>query len=384
MAGQPRLAAAHARELETQLRRFPRGYRRRLRKLARGSSRLGELIYTFPALAFVLAGGGGRTPAGCGEAIKLVKDGRPMLEAAAVAGLPGWTRRLPPEAFTETLAGVPASEEFGCRIVNSIPGKPAVTAMWLRWVLSGTAACGESFALWLAKQTIYQADDAGKMPLLPLAAYAWFSRADEGPAHGLIGKPWHGNMRFGAAVEACQDWLERVILDYCHDGGLRSGGWFKTQKVCGYRFTPLLAPDDLREEGEMMRNCVATYIPKAARGDCLIYSIRRGGQRVATLEAGPRGGRPAIVQLLAAGNTAAGQDIWRAAERWLSKQGEYPLIARDSIAQVPIRPSRWEAVWRPYWQARPAFKACVAEASMRTLVSLRQDMNALARLAKGQ
>jgi PcfJ-like protein len=384
MACQPRSSpVAHARELETQIRRFPRGYRRRLRKLARGSSRLGEVLYTFPGLAFVLAAGG-CPPAARGQAIRLVKDGQRLPEAAAALGLPLWMRRLPPEAFTEALGTLPASEEFGRRVVNGIPNNAQATAMWLRWVLSGAEFCDESFSLWLAKQSIYQADDAGRMPLLPLAAFAWFSRTAGGPAHGLIVRPWHANMHFGTAVEETRYWLERVILNYCHDAGPRDESWFKTRKVCGYRIMPLLTPDDLREEGDRMNNCVATYIPRVAGGACLIYSIRRGGQRVATMEVAPRQGAPVIVQLLAAGNTNASEDVWRAANGWLAKQGEYPAAGRNTIAQIPVIPCRWEAIWRPYWEARPSFKACLAVPSMRTLLNLRHDMNALARLAKSQ
>jgi hypothetical protein len=239
---------------------------------------------------------------------------------------------------------VRVSDAFGCRIVNHIPARPALTAMWLRWVLSGAEASGESFALWVAKQPVYQEEDSGRVPLLPLAAYAWFSEAGDRVARGLTGKPWHGNMRFDAAVDACRDWLERVVFHSCNAGAFKSGGWFRTQTVQGYRFVPLLTPDDLREEGGAMKNCVASYISKATRGACLIYSIRRGGQRIATVEIVPRGPAPAIAQLFAAGNTAAGKEVWSAAQSWLSGQGAYPPMARDWIAQVPLVPSRWEAV----------------------------------------
>jgi hypothetical protein len=223
--------------------------------------------------------------------------------------------------------------------------------MWLRWILFGTEACDDSFALSLAKQGIYQAEDAGRMPLLPLAAFAWFSRADAGPARGLIGRPWCGTMSLRIAVDETRCWLERIILDYCHNGGGRNGNWFKMRRVSGYRFIPLLTPSDLREEGDKMNNCVATYAAKVAAGACLIYSIRCGRQRVATMEIAPRRGAPVIVQLLAAGNTDAGEDVWRAAYGWLSKQGEYPFAAGDAIVLVPVIPSRWEAIWRPYWEA---------------------------------
>src|SRR5262249_31405214 len=160
---------APARELESQIRRFPRSFRRRLRKLVRGSSRLGDLLYSFPGLAFVLAAGG-RPHVARGRAVELVKEGQSLSKVASALDLPLWMRRLPPEAFSEPFGMVPGNEAFGRRIVNEIPDKPDITAMWLRWVLFGAEACGEGFALWLAKQRIYQAEDADRVPLLPLAA----------------------------------------------------------------------------------------------------------------------------------------------------------------------------------------------------------------------
>jgi hypothetical protein len=380
MACAPRKAGtAYACQLETQLRRFPRGYRRRLRKLARASSRLGELLYTFPALAFSLAAGGG-TLAARDETMKLVKDGRPLIAAAGALGLPAWMRRLPPEAFTEALGSISVSEAFGLRIVNHIPADPGATAMWLRWVLAGARACGESFALWLAKQTVYHEDSSGKTPLLPLAAFAWFSKSSDGVARKLMVKPWHDGISFASAIETSREWLERVIYDCCHDERFNCKNWFLAQEFHGYRFIPLLTPDQLVEEGQKMRNCVATYAQKAAIGACLIYSIRKHGRRIATLEVVPGATGPFIRQLYAAGNEPAGEEVRGAVSLWLSRQGAYPPIAKDWIAQVPIHRGRWDAVWHPYLEARPAYRPSIAEPGMRTLAGLRHDMNVLSRL----
>ena len=255
--------------------------------------------------------------------------------------------------------------------------------MWLRWLLFASEACDESFALWLAGQSVYQAEEAGKLPLLPLAAFAWFSRQNSGPARGLIRWPWHRTYRIlNAAIDEMRAWLERVILDYCRDGGDRHGAGSRRARPAATAFTPLLTAEELQDEGDRMRNCVATYIEKAAAGHCLIYSIRRGGQRIATMEVAPRGGMPVITQLLAASNSAAGEEVWTAARSWLSYQGAYPAGVRHSIAQTAVIAGRWDAVWRPYCEERPRFAARLTEPSLRTLVDLRQDTAALARLAK--
>ena len=72
--------------LETQIKRYHRSYRRRLRKLVRHSSRLGDLAYTFPAAAFALVSGRA-TPDRRGEAVRMVIDGRSLKDVAAILDL---------------------------------------------------------------------------------------------------------------------------------------------------------------------------------------------------------------------------------------------------------------------------------------------------------
>ena len=115
--------------LETQIKRYDRTYRRRLRKLARQSARLGELLYTFPGAAFVLVSGQG-TPDQRGEAVRRTVDGRSLQEIAAVLALPAWTRRLPPEAFRRPFAPLPVAVDFGRKVVGRMPSDPALTAAW--------------------------------------------------------------------------------------------------------------------------------------------------------------------------------------------------------------------------------------------------------------
>ena len=127
--------------LELQLKRYQRSYRRRLRKLATGSKQLSDLIYAFPAAAIVLATGQGGLQLRR-HAIALVAEGAALRQVAEVLQIPWWVRRLPPEAFSETLslAGeLPASEHFARRISNHVPTGAAAARMWLAWVLQAHA-----------------------------------------------------------------------------------------------------------------------------------------------------------------------------------------------------------------------------------------------------
>ncbi len=51
-----------------------------------------------------------------------------------------------------------------------------------------------------------------------------------------------------------------------------------------YSATALVSAKELAEEGAAMHHCVASYASMCVRGDCQIYSIKKAGKRVATLE----------------------------------------------------------------------------------------------------
>jgi hypothetical protein len=127
-------AMAHACEpIETRIRRFPRKFQRRLRKLVKGSKPLKDLLYAFPGAVFVLAARN-RPPEARAEGVRLAQAGRPLADVAAALGLPMWLRRLPPEAFAAPFGRLPDADGFGRRVANLTPSAPKTAAMWLQWL----------------------------------------------------------------------------------------------------------------------------------------------------------------------------------------------------------------------------------------------------------
>ena len=339
---------------DAQLRRYNRGYRRRLRKMARSSSRLSDLLYTFPAAAFVIAGHGGN-PLARAEAARLVKDGASLRKVGKVLGLPGWTRRLPPETFNEAFGNLPDSDRFNRSIVNLIPDEAGKVAVWFSWLIRADQYCDEDFALWLARQKISFLPDERPDILLPLAAWVWFCRNGKTRARGLIETPWTAQTGFAKAIEATRGWIVRLLLDDCHDSSRQIGRWLVPQKASGYRIIPLRKRDELADEGRLMHNCVADYATAVAAGNCLIYSVRRGNNHVATLEIKPHhamGGTPVVAQLLGPHNDEVDEAITRAVDGWLKRQGRYPFVHAGNYALAGFDTSRWETLWAPYFEAR--------------------------------
>ena len=61
-----------------------------------------------------------------------------------------------------------------------------------------------------------------------------------------------------------------------------SGAWTIVELVTG---------PDLYEEGQAMRHCAGLYAPRCAASGCAVFSLRRNGLRVLTVELEPRSRR---------------------------------------------------------------------------------------------
>jgi hypothetical protein len=103
-------------------------------------------------------------------------------------------------------------------------------------------------------------------------------------------------------------------------------------------------------EGVHMRNCLATYSANVVWGACCLYSIRRGGVRVAAMEIRPvRGTRvPEIAHLLGPGNASVGEEVWQAALTWLRLQSNGASEGGSFLCATPTDEAFQKYVWQPY------------------------------------
>jgi hypothetical protein len=87
-----------------------------------------------------------------------------------------------------------------------------------------------------------------------------------------------------------------------------------------------------------MHQCVGTYGDLVQRGYLYIYSIRRNGERVATLALGRHNGRAYLEQIRGACNTDPSKPIVATMQRWLRAQR--PLPPREAL---PANDLEWSA-----------------------------------------
>lgn len=344
-------------EIDRQIMRFEKGARRRLRRLAGLSPRLADLIVSFPAAAYVIATDRVAADA-AGEAVRRVKAGCALKEVAQPLKLPMWLKRLPPETFTGRLQGLPDGEKFARQIAGRIPDNPVEASAWLNGVCYAGAAADDEFALWVAGQNpalLRQGLVHCASPLRPLALFAWFSLQAEGAARQLLDKPWQPSMRISTAIAGMQLWIDRVAELFRTVKPRRGPGRYSRKVMAGLRMVMLRTGPQLREEGRIMNHCAGTYAHAVATGECLVFSVRNGANRLATLELRrPFSGKGfMIVQLQGPGNTRVCAGIEEFTRQWVQRFTVEPEAALMWGAEdFTMKPTLWRELWAPYVAAK--------------------------------
>jgi hypothetical protein len=343
-------------ELENVLLRFPALVRREARRLARSSARMADLATVFPGLLAAMALRRGTLDARQ-HAAALIEDGALLKSVARALDVPMWLRRLPPEAFDALPAYLPKSEVFGRRIATRMPLPGTESAFWLKSVLFAERACHEDFAIWLAGQNVFaDRGDAEKL-FAVLAVYAWYSSRPDTEGYKLIVVPWRPEIAFDTALCAAKSWFNRVRLVLQMPMGAIDDPWLKPGSALGYTFEPLLNNVDILAEAHAMQNCADQYGDRIVREKCRLFSVRRNGARVATLEIGPHQretGVLSINQLKARHNMAASTEIWQAAYTWMAGQAALKRLPMLGTPDRRYDLSAWSRVLQPYRDAKSA------------------------------
>jgi hypothetical protein len=339
---------------ERRLRRYHPRFQGMVRSLAMRPSRIADLAASFPALLFALAvPRPGLDPT---RALARVIDGRALAEVAAAAEVPLWLRKLPPEALTRPIPRLPDGELFRRQIANHLPRSPKLAATWLQVVADVAEIAHEEAAVWVAREfTRDKPQRVNHDRLRLIGLWAWFSCQPSTFGHELIEKPWTPDMRVGPALAAAERW--RMIFCLHLNLGPRPivEMWLQPASVAGYDFVPLASIAAIAEEAKAMRNCLNTYGYNLAHNASRLWSVRRDGERVATLRIACRYRDPLlnIVELKSAGNADVPRDVWWAARQWLHMHD----LSQINTGQLKwgtalLDRTIWLSLWRPYWLAK--------------------------------
>ncbi|MES1199015.1 MAG: hypothetical protein ABUS48_03450 [Pseudomonadota bacterium] len=357
---------------ESRLRRFPKAINARVRHLAARDPRLADLAVTFPALLAALAAP--RRGFDAERTIARVLAGASLALLADEAAVPLWTRALPPEAFEGPVPALPAGPLFKRQIANHLPS-PKKAAAWVKDVAFVYRWADEGIALWLARE-LTQPDlkkpKAPKRRYRPrrrpqleterrlLVLWAWHSQRPETFAHSLIETPWRPEIGLDNANNAARVWSENVRLHLDLGDRVVDDEWFETAEIEGYTFAPLRTAAEVLQEARAMKNCLRTYGSSIAEGWSRVWSMRRDGERVATIELNFSLGTTLITlaQVRVVEDKDAPADILRIVQRWYLSQPETVLTRKEPapFPFVPLDQKTWTKLWMPYWrEKRPAW-----------------------------
>ncbi|MBO0764269.1 MAG: hypothetical protein J2P50_06750 [Hyphomicrobiaceae bacterium] len=339
--------------LERQLGRFADRYRRSVYQLAGRHPFLADLAASFPALLFALAVPRHRFDPE--PVIARAIAGAPLGRLCEAAEVAFWLRKLTPEAFVRPLPKLPDSADFRCRVANLLPRSPRAAPAWVGAVADAAEACSERFALWVAREMAGNAKRVKLDRIQQVGLWAWFSGRPGTRGHALIDRPWEPSISPATALDAAHEWQTRVELHLDLGDAPIADVWLRPCRVAGYDFVPLSSAMEILEEAAAMKNCVPKYGCALAHNRLRLWSVRKDGVRVATLEVARPFGEPLpnVVELRAARNRAAGVEVWWAARQWLNAH-DLPRIGMEQRPKgaVPFDHATWIALWRPYWLAK--------------------------------
>lgn len=355
------------RNLNDQIARYAVRFQKRLKEFGGLSRAHADLLVTAPAVCVAIITGYARAN-DLDLAHRLILEGRRLRDIEIVLGLPSWLRQLPPQAFQTALPaalpGLSPQSEFGTRVANLIPAEAELCGAWLRWVALGYAAGDEEFALWIAKQRVARGGVLAAKHVVPIAAFAWFSRNARHDACEMLGGRWSAEMGFERAAELTRRWMLRLLFDLCIDHQKTLGPWARQDNYNGVDFVPLLGPDDLLEEGAAMNNCLGQYVEPVLSGTCLIYSLRVGGARLANMEI-RLSGYPApvgrITQFCGPSNCKPSMRAIEAAHAWLEDRNSMRAQVVERRRSLAVDKDMWTLLWAPYWAEKGQRGILVAE-----------------------
>jgi hypothetical protein len=344
--------------VERQLRRYCPRFQGPVRRLATCHSRVADLAVSFPALLLALAvPRSGLDPA---RAIARAIEGAALADVAAKAGVPLWLRRLPPEAFSRPITKLPSGTDFSRQIANHLPRSPKLASVWLQAVISIADVAHDSAAVWIAREIARERRVVSLDRLRLVGLWAWFSGQSDTLGRRLIARPWTPEMRIGSALSAADQWRNSICLHTALGRESIADPWLQPARVAGYDFTPLRSAREIDEEATAMKNCLRSYGYDLAHNRVRLWSMRKDGQRVATLSVAVRfrDPLPNVVELRRAGNAEASREVWWAARQWLHMHDLTQIeTGRRDRNSMPLDRATWISLWRPYWLA----KRCMPE-----------------------
>jgi PcfJ-like protein len=253
----------------------------------------------------------------------LVDCGARLRDVAAVLNIPMALRHFKPgvaHLATEVFCQHP---EF----LNFLPATTHKQRIWLLVVNWAFNKVNPDFGRWAARHVPEipgrRQQEVGSF----ISDLADWVRA-EGPSRQFVIRPFRSSMSLNTVTTLSAEWHEAVAAAMDGPAATFPPPWYAAAKIGDFDIVPIDNSAALYREGAAMHHCVGTFTDAVQSGSLYVYSVRRDGQRVATLaiERDPTSTKAQLGQLRGPCNAQPPKALILAVQRWLRAQGPFPAM----------------------------------------------------------
>jgi hypothetical protein len=250
-------------------------------------------------------------------AAQLVERGARLRDVAAALDIPTIFRRVKPRV-------VHLVEPYLIRhpeLLHWLPETTPAQRIWLTLISYAHRRGDPDFAGWVARHL-------GEIPGRTLNERGdrladlldWARACREGS--NLITRPFVASMSLRTTQELSGQWHEAVALSQDADHGPFPDPWLPATIQGPFEIVPLTSAIDLHHEGAAMHHCVASYAGRVRAGETYVYSVRRDGNRLATVSLQRHRGQFYPEQIRGPCNAQAPKSIIKAVTSWCYENGK--------------------------------------------------------------
>ena len=264
------------------------------------------------------------------EAARLVNRGARLRDVAGAMNIPVALRRVQPGVAHWV-------QDVFCRHPELVAFMPATTWQQRIWLLLVNWVDKKVDADFAVRAARHVSEIPGRNCLTVcnfLSDIADWACPFKGAGREFITRPFVSSMSLKTAIELSADWHEAVASNLEGPNAAFPAPWLPPAKIGDYEILPIEDAAALYREGHAMHHCAGTYRDRVLSGELYVYSIRRNGERTATLALHRYNNRATITQLRGACNSEPPKAITAMVLRWLRAQ--QPLPMRQEFLSHPI------------------------------------------------
>ena len=221
-----------------------------------------------------------------------------------------------------------ANEVF-CQHPDLLAFMPATTPrqhIWLPLVCWACTRIDADFGAWAARHVPEIPGRTHHVVGSFLSDIADWAYPEKDAGREFITRPFTPSMSLKTTIELSADWHEAVAANLAEGPNATfPAPWYPPARLGDYEILPIEDAATLYREGHAMHHCAGTYSGRVLAGEIYVYSIRRYGERVATLALGRyNSSQASLVQIRGPCNTEPPKAIVATVVRWLDAQRPLP------------------------------------------------------------